>query len=181
MSVMESKNHIILTALGADQPGIVSKISKAVYDCACDIVDSRMIALGGEFALMVQVTGPWNNVAKLETALKGLEQSLGMVIQTKQTTVKKRQRDVVPYEIEVVSLDHPGIVYQLANYLSSRQINIEELSTETYSAPHTGSPMFSVKIIVGLPSSVSLAEFKDNFLDYCDELNLDALIEPFKT
>ena len=118
------------------------------------------------------------SLAKMGSAIKTLEQGLKMNIQPKQTTSKQRASDIAPYEIEVVSLDHPGIVYQITDFLSARRINIEELSTETYAAAHTGSPMFSVHIVVGIPSAQSIAEFKDNFLDYCDDLNLDAFVKP---
>ncbi|MBT5654613.1 MAG: hypothetical protein HOI80_03820, partial [Alphaproteobacteria bacterium] len=44
----------------------------------------------------------------------------------------------VPSE-EVIALDHPGIVRKLAEYFDERQINIEDLDTGTYAAPHTGT------------------------------------------
>ncbi len=75
-------------------------------------------------------------------------------------------------------MDHPGIVHQITEYFSSRQINIEEMETETYAAPHTGTPMFALTMTVAIPTGGSLAQLKDDFYELCDQLNLDANLDP---
>ncbi len=169
-----------IAALGADKPGLVSDITHFIFDYGCDIEDSRMIAMSGEFALIIQVSGVWNAVAKLESSLPVLENRLGLKLMSKRLSLRQKNTELLPYEIDVVALDHPGIVYHLANFFSERKINIEELSTSCYSAAHTGAPMFSVHMEVGIPGDIQLAELKDAFLDFCDNLNLDAAIEPIK-
>jgi glycine cleavage system transcriptional repressor len=82
--------------------------------------------------------------------------------------------------VEVVALDHPGIVHSLAGFFSQREINIEDLITESYAAPHTGTPMFSVHITIGIPSNLHIAVLRDEFMDFCDSMNLDAILEPVK-
>ena len=92
----------------------------------------------------------------------------------------KRQGDTLPYAVEVVAVNQPGIVHHLASFFASRSINIEDLVTRSYSAPHTGTPMFSVNLAIGIPSSMHIAMLREEFLDFCDELNLDAVLEPIK-
>jgi glycine cleavage system transcriptional repressor len=86
----------------------------------------------------------------------------------------------MPYAVEVVALDHPGIVKKLASFFSQRNINIEDLSTTSYAAAHTGTPMFAVNMTVGIPSNLHLGTLRDEFMEYCDSLNLDAVLEPIK-
>jgi glycine cleavage system transcriptional repressor len=74
-----------------------------------------------------------------------------------------------------------SIVYSLTNFFSSRSISIEDLVTRSYSAPHTGASMFSVNIVIGVPANTHIAMLRDEFMDFCDELNLDAIMEPIKT
>jgi glycine cleavage system transcriptional repressor len=88
---------------------------------------------------------------------------------------------LVPYSINVVAMDHPGIVHNLANFFALRGINIEELSTDTYPAPHTGTTMFSVNMTVGIPADTHIPTLRGDFLDHCDSLNLDAIFEPSRT
>ena len=62
-------NYLVITALGKDKPGIVDKLSMAIMDCGCNIEDSRMMVMGGEFAVMLMVGGKWNELVKLEDSL----------------------------------------------------------------------------------------------------------------
>jgi len=173
--------YLVITALGSDRPGIVDEFSKIIAEQECNIEDSRMSVLGGEFAVMLLVSGNWNTIAKLESQLPGLEQKLGMTIVSKNTEPKKPLSKAVPYVADVISMDHPGIVNNLANFFSSRNINIEEMSTSNYAAAHTGTPMFSVHIEVGIPADTAIADLREAFMDFCDNLNLDAVLEPLKS
>ena len=176
----KKRSFLVISALGRDRPGIVNTLSGAILDQDCNIVDSRMAVLGGEFAVMLLVEGRWNTLAKIESSLPDLEKKLGMTIIAKRTEERSHGRNLLPYAVEVVALDHPGIVKNLAAFFSDRNINIEDLATHSYAAAHTGTPMFSVSMTVGIPAALHLGTLRDEFLDYCDQLNLDAVLEPVK-
>jgi len=173
--------HLVITALGTDRPGIVNSLAKSIADHECNIEDSRMTVLGGEFAMMLMVSGNWNTIAKLQDAMPTLEEQLGMTIICKQTTSRQQGQKILPYVAEVIAIDHQGIVKNLANFFSRRQINIEDLSTTTYAAAHTGTPMFSVHMEIGIPATQSISALREAFTDFCDDLNLDAVLEPMKS
>jgi glycine cleavage system transcriptional repressor len=82
--------------------------------------------------------------------------------------------------VEVIAMDHPGIVHEVASFFSDRQINIEDMETDTYIAPHTCTPMFTLSMTVSIPSSLSLSQLREDFYDFCDSQNLDATIEPVR-
>lgn len=174
------ESFLVITALGRDKPGIVDKLSEAVTNCDCNIVDSRMTVLGGEFAVILMVSGKWNQLAKLEDALQGLRESLELTITSKRTEPGEPATDLMPYTVEVISIDHPGIVYELAHFFSKRNINIQELNTTRYSAAHTGTPMFALHITANIPADIHVASLRDEFLDFCESQNMDATIEPMK-
>jgi glycine cleavage system transcriptional repressor len=77
-------------------------------------------------------------------------------------------------------MDQPGIVHNLASFFSQRQINIQEMVTSSYAAAHTGTPMFAVHMTVDIPASLQISVLRDEFMDFCDQLNLDAVMEPVK-
>ncbi len=171
-------NHLVLTALGADRPGIINQLSSTVFDCDCSIADSRMTVLGGEFALILMVSGNWDAVAKLEAMVPTLEAQLDLTIVSKRTDPRDNNQDKIPYEVEVVALDHPGIVNDIAKFFSEQGLNIENMETECYAAAHTGTPMFSITMVVSLPADISIAQLRDDFTGFCDDLNLDGSMEP---
>ena len=171
-STTKRTDQLVLSALGADRSGIIEELSRAVLDCGCNILDSRMAVLGGDFALLLQVAGNWNTLAKLEDQLPGLEERLSLKISSR--------RDLMPYAVEVVAMDQPGIVHHLARFFSQREINIQEMITSSYPAAHSGTPMFSVHLRVGIRGNIRISDLREEFAEFCDNLNLDAVIEPVK-
>ena len=171
---------LVISAIGADRPGIVNRLSMAVLDHNCNIVDSRMTVLGGEFAIILMISGSWDAIARLEQVLPKTGEELGLTVISKRTEPRGTSTNLLPYLVEVVSMDHPGIVYHVANFFSSRNINIEDLSTGSYAAAHTGTPMFSMHMTISVPADQHIGQLREQFSEFCDELNLDAILEPAK-
>lgn len=174
-------SHLVVTAVGTDRPGIVNGLSKAITDCGCSIEDSRMSILGDEFAIILLLSGPWNAVAKAESALLKAADELDLNLYTKRTEPRQPRPNLLSYHVEALALNQPGLVHRVAEFFSSRQINIESLNTSAYNAAHTGTPMFAMSLTINVPATIAIAELRDQFLDFCDELNLDGMIEPVRT
>ena len=165
---------LVISALGADRPGIVDELSNIIYNHSLNIEDSRMTVLGGEFAILLLVSGDQASIDAIQTQANDIEQALQMRLLIKVTTEPGPIDNAIPYSVEVAALDHPGIVNNIASFFSERNINIVDLQTESYSAPHTGSPMFALHMTVGISADTNIAKLRDAFMQICDELNLDA-------
>ncbi|MDJ0939972.1 MAG: ACT domain-containing protein [Woeseiaceae bacterium] len=171
---------IVLSAIGSDRTGVVQDITKVILGCGGNIEESRMTTLGSEFAVLMLVSGNWHTLNRLERGLEKLEDGDELTFTIRKTGEKKAQEDRMPYAVDVVSLDHEGIVFGLANFFASREIEIADVATRRYAAAHTGSPMFSVQMTVNVPADVNLAQLRDDFADMCDRMNLDAILDPVK-
>ncbi len=174
------KQLVVISAVGGDRSGVVHDLTRAVLDCGGNILDSRMIALGSEFAMLLLVSGSWHTLARLESELKKVEDQSGLSLSMRRTEERAPRSDMLPYAIDVVCLDQPGIVFHLASFFASREIDIAEMATRSYSAAHTGAPMFSVQITVNIPGNLQISALRDEFMDFCDHMNLDAIMEPVK-
>ena len=171
---------VVLSAVGVDRAGVVNDLSKVILDCGGNIEESRMTALGSEFAMLLLVSGNWAAIGKLEKALAKLAQDKPLSINIRKTDTRSMSENSMPYGIDIVSLDQPGIVFRLANFFAARDIEIADLSTRKYAAAHTGSPMFAIQMSINVPASVSISHLRDEFHDLCDQLNLDAILDPVK-
>ena len=178
MRTETENSHLTITAFGPDRPGLVERLSGSITDSGCNIEESRMSVLGGQCVIVILATGPWHALSKLEAQLDGLGKSLGLTLHHERTG--KRAEPAIPYSVELVTPDRPGIVRSLAAFFARNGINIEELQSSTYPAPHTGSTSLSVVMTVGIPSNMHIATLRGDFLDYCDSLNLDATLEPVR-
>ncbi len=176
----QMQNFLVITAVGTSQPGLVDACASAVRDAGCNLLDSRMTVLGSEFALLMLVAGTWNAIVKLEDSLPRLEKKHRLHVFAKRTAPRVPATNLMPYAIEVVSSDRPGIVADVAQFFSARDINVEDMHTAAYPAAHTGTPMFSLHLTISVPTDTSIAALRGEFLEFCDQLNLDAIMEPVK-
>lgn len=168
---------LVISALGNDKPGIVNELSKAILDQGGNISESRMTVLGGEFAMMLLVTGNNDCIDNIISKLEETGQNLNLTLIAKETQSQESNNKRLPYQITVVSMDHPGIVHNISDFLSNRDLNIEEIETQTYPAAHTGTPMFSLDMTISVPADSSVRSLRDEFIIFCDDLNLDASLE----
>ncbi|MCG8317245.1 MAG: hypothetical protein MI976_28835 [Pseudomonadales bacterium] len=173
-------DYLVISALGSDKPGIINRLSEKAVLNNCNILDTRMTVLGGEFALLMLISGSTDTLAELEPQLEQEADHLGLTLTLKRTTPKAAQSQNIPYAVNVVALDNPGIVHEIAKFFSDKAINIEEMQTGTYAAAHTGTQMFSLEMSVNIPTGQSLASLKEEFIHFCDDKNLDATIEPLR-
>lgn len=171
---------IVLSAIGTDRSGVVKDISKAILECGGNIEESRMTSLGAEFAVLMLISGNWHTPAKLEKALDELTSRHELVINLKKTGSAATQDDCVPYGVDVVCLDQPGIVFHLSDFFASRNMEICDVATRRYAAPHTGAPMFAVQMTVSVSGKAPIGQLRDDFHELCEQLNLDSIFEPVK-
>ena len=75
-------------------------------------------------------------------------------------------------------MDNPGIVHKLANYLSQHSINIVNMQTNSSHAPHTGTPLFMLDMLVDIPAGKDINQLTDEFTILCDDLNMDVDFSP---
>ena len=180
MSTEPKPTFLVINAIANNRTGFVNDLTRIVAESGCNIEDSRMLVLGETFAVIMLTSGKWNAAAKLETQLETLAGESGAAIRAKRTTQAAAPDHLLPYSIDVVAMDQPGIVHRFTRFFAQRAIPVQELMTHRYSAAHTATPMVSVHINVGIPAATHLAALRDEFLDFCDQLNVDAIMEPIK-
>jgi glycine cleavage system transcriptional repressor len=171
-----NKTYLVLTAVGPDRPGLVSEIASAIHGAGANLEDSRMAILGGEFALLLLLSGPEAAAVAVETAARPLGEKLGLHVLTKRTG-RSQPKDFLPYRISVTGFDRPGIVLLVSEILARRGVNVASLESHLSYVPESGTPMFVLEAELQVPSEVALAELRRELSAQCDEENLDLSLE----
>jgi glycine cleavage system transcriptional repressor len=170
---MADKNHLILTAVGPDQVGLVEKISEFIARHSSNIEDSKMAVFCGEFALIILISGEGGNLHKIANHYRELEIETGLAIAIKTPTSRKPAESFLPYTLTASCMDHPGIVYQISGILSSFGINIESMETKTYAAPVSGTPIFRLEANISIPTRININSLRERFAAIQKEENID--------
>ena len=174
---MTDKAYLVLTAVGPDRPGLVNEISQLIHRSGANLEDSRMAILGGEFALLLLISGPEAALAAVEQTGPALGDDLGLKLMLKRTLRQATARDFLLYEIRVTGVDRPGIVYAVASALAKRGINVASLDSRVGYAPLSGTPMFTLEADLQIPSEVALSELRRELSAICDDENLDFTLD----
>jgi glycine cleavage system transcriptional repressor len=172
--------HLIIIVLGGLRAGSINELIKAISHYGCNIVDSRISTLGQEFAANLLITGTWNAIAKLEASLPLLEKKLELSILQRRTDLPEPEPELLPYSIYITALDIQGIIYKITQFLTTEKLAINGLYTTSYIAPYTQAPMITLTISVSIPMAAHIADLRERFMLFCDDHNLDVIMEPQK-
>jgi glycine cleavage system transcriptional repressor len=175
-----NENHLLINAYTTHPQSPLLAVTRRISDSGCNLVDARLSTVGRDVSVTALATGSWDAVAKLETMLGRLEREEGLKLVFYRTGPKQVQSNLLPYIVEVVAADKPGILFQLADFFDRQGITIESLHCSRYRAMQTGADMFSAQVTIGIPSDMHIAALRDDFLEFCDHLNLDAIMDPMK-
>ena len=175
-----NENHLLINAYTTHPESPLLSVTRRIADSGCNLVDSRLATVGRDVSMTALATGSWDAVAKLEAMLGRLDREEGLKLNWYRTAAKVSQSNLLPYIVEVVAADKPGILFQLADFFDRQGITIENLQSTRYRAMQTGAEMFSAQVTIGVPSNMHIAALRDDFLEFCDHLNLDAIMDPMK-
>ncbi|MEO6599700.1 MAG: ACT domain-containing protein [Polyangiaceae bacterium] len=174
---MSQKCYLVLTAVGPDRPGLVNEVSSLVLAAGANLEDSRMAILGGEFALLMLLSGDEAKMLEVEARSAGLGERLGLRVITKHTTSQQVASDFAPYRLSVTGVDRPGIVQRVTAVLASRGVNVASLESRLEFAAESGTPMFVLEAALQIPSALALADLRGEFATACEEENLEFSLE----
>lgn len=179
-TVLPNGNHLFISAYGTHPKSPLLAVSRRIHDSGCQLLDTRLVTVGRDVVLAALAGGSWDAVAKLETLLERLARDENLRILHYRTGEKPSQSRLIPYVVEAVAADKPGILFQLAEFFDRQGISVEALQSSRYKAMQTGAEMFTAQLTIGIPSDMHIATLRDDFLDFCDHLNLDAILDPMK-
>ncbi len=172
--------QLAITALGNNPINFMAEILAAVGDCKCNILEIRSTCLAQATAAYLLVQGNWNQIAKLEAALESIERKLAIKVHSLRPEPRNKQGEFIPYSLETLSLDRDNVVESITTFLLARDIAIEEIIASSYQAPYIQNTVFSSKFVILIPPQQHLLSLREEFMDFCDQLNIDAILEPIK-
>ncbi|NWG14534.1 MAG: hypothetical protein HXY20_13490 [Acidobacteria bacterium] len=170
--------QLIVNAIGPDRPGIVGEFTGHLHAGGANVLDSRMVNLRGQFAIIVLFEAGDEAAARLQHSLPALAKEMGLTLTITETEPHPRPLQGIPFKLKTYSMDQPGIIHQVSDVLRARGVNIEELAARQESAPFMGTPLFLMEMKVTVPTGIPIRELRSELQSLCDSLNCDIDFEP---
>jgi glycine cleavage system transcriptional repressor len=170
-----------MSAIGRDRPGIVADLADLIYECDCNLEDSRMTILGSEFAVLLLLSGQGDDLERrLSSGSKRLEWE-------KRLTVFIRPLDEppppvgepprgTPLECVVTGVDKAGIVARVARTIAEQGANIVDLHSDLRPEPESGTPMYTLRVRLVVPPDRDVRALRQALERVAGELRVDLTV-----
>jgi glycine cleavage system transcriptional repressor len=122
-------NHwYMLTLVGKDRPGIVAKVTAALFDGGCNLGEASMMRLGGNFAIMLMVDFERSSKA-LTDLISPVAESLDLHLHLDRIEGRLHQHVEPDVRVTVYGADRAGIVARVTGSLAEAGLNITDLES----------------------------------------------------
>lgn len=136
-------NWYMLTLIGKDRPGIVARLTTALFEAGCNLGETSMIRLGDNFTVMMMVNSRQDE-AGLRRLLEPVSAELQLVLHIDAIEAGLYQRPVPNVCILVHGADRAGIVSQVTVRAAEAGLNIVDLESDV--AGTDASPIYILQI-----------------------------------
>jgi len=119
----------MLTLIGKDRPGIVARVTRALFEAGCNLGETSMLRLGNNFTIMMMVkseAGPDG----LQAVLQPVVDTLDLILHIDAIQAKLHQRPVPDVRILVHGADRAGIVAEVTGQAAAAGLNILDLESD---------------------------------------------------
>lgn len=172
--------QLAITVLGNKPNDFIAETLSAVSVCQCSVLELRTSNLTQITAVYLLIDGNWNHIAKLEGMLDAVAKRLLMQISFLRPESDSPMLEGVPYTLETISMDKKDLLLAITSFLTEHGIFVEEITASRHHAAFFNNTVFSTKFILLVPENVRILSLREEFLDFCDNLNIDAILEPAK-
>ena len=172
--------HLVITLTGPDQVGLVERFTRLVLDYQGNVAESRMVRLGGVFAMLVHVILPDDTFEAFRERVRGLRaEGYKLTTNLAEDWDANQYAGWMPYQISLRGADHEGILHGVAEHLAKKGVNIESLETNVVQAPMSGVNLFMMDAVVLAPPDVTLHECQKTLEEIGDQMNVEIQVSPY--
>jgi glycine cleavage system transcriptional repressor len=160
------EQFLVISALGPNPMELANVLSRAAFENRCAVVTSRLSRHGETSALVLQVGGSWDALARLEGPCRAWQEARPDPRRGAQRDQEVRPQALMPAYVSAAY--RPDIINELCQFFLDHRVELEAMTCDTYLAPQTGSSMLNAQFTVILPAGTQISWLRDQFLDFAD-------------
>ncbi|KOO14519.1 MULTISPECIES: glycine cleavage system protein R [Vibrio] len=174
--------HLVITAVGTDRPGVCNQVVHLVTQSGCNIVDSRIALFGNEFTLIMLLSGNNAAVTRVETTLPLLGQEHDLITIMKRTSTHAHLDNAYTLEVFVESEDKPGLTEKFTHFFAQKNIGLSSLSAQTIDKDKINAEtnQFHIAITATVDSECNLMQLQEEFDNLCQQLSVQGSLNFIK-
>jgi len=124
----------MLTLVGVDRPGIVARVTRAVFEAGGNLGEASMLRLGGNFTVMMMISAD-EPQTRLGRAVAPVASELGLRFHMDPLDGGLHRHQVPNVQVRVIGADRSEIVARVTGALADTGFNILELESDVAGTP----------------------------------------------
>ena len=124
------EQFLVISALGANSMELTNVLCRASHENRCSVISTRLSRHGEYSALVLQISGSWDALARLEGTLPGLAKKHAFIITQTRSAAQEVRPQALPYVAYVSSVYRPDILNELCQFFSDHKVELENLRGE---------------------------------------------------
>ncbi len=174
------EQHILIQAMVENPLEFSTRLCRLCQECRCAIISNRLTRHTGLSALTLEVTGSWDALARLESALGGLKKREEILLHYSRSQPTIGTSQSMPYVVYVNARYQPDTLTELCVFFNGLDIELQNITYDSFVAPQTNTLMLNATMTLEIPVDTQISWLREQFLDFAEALNLDAMIEPWR-
>jgi len=176
---------VVITGVGRDRVGIVAELTSVLFKCGCNLLDSSMTLLRGEFAIILMASLGQVGLKELKEELARVQEKMSFTLQIRalsQEELEDSDKCAAQARIYIVSVygaDKPGIVANVTARLAALKFNITDVET-TRTAPAGKSDAKSVFIMIiegTAPAELTRSTLEEKLKETASSMGIDVTVQ----
>lgn len=126
----------VITGTGQDRVGIVAELAEFLGNHGCNLMDSSMTKLRGEFAIILMISFPGEDFAAFKSGLDAKQAELGLTITVRELEpgdMNEPAKSDRFFMVRVYGADRVGIVASVTRELAKLSLNVTDVQTKMIS------------------------------------------------
>lgn len=176
--------RIALTFIGKDRPGIIARVSRALSESGCNIEDTTMTILEGEFTMILIASVPGSRAeGRLKRAFEQCKRQWGLhhfwkTLPEGLVRGEKHPPGSQTYVLSVMGKDRTGIVYETSRILAQSGLNITDLNSKILGEGKKS--VFAMVLEVDAPKGFNFKRLEPAWKRLRARLKVDVNIKPLE-
>ena len=164
---------LAIAAIGRDRPGIVASVSRVLFGLGCNVEDSSMTLLRGNFSMMLVIACPDElTVAAATIALQPACDELGLTFSVLEVDDRASVGEPT-HVLTVYGGDKPGILMATTELLAADGVNITDLNSRLVGDVR---PVYALILELEVPPTVDVAGLDTRLQTIASEIGVDVVL-----
>ncbi|GAB4366844.1 MAG: glycine cleavage system protein R [Methylohalobius crimeensis] len=172
--------QLMITALEPTGIRLFERMLAGIQENACYVLESRMSRLGDGCACYFLVEGNWNHIARLESVLSGLQPQAHLFFNRVPDSAAEKKSGELLYVADLVARDNDEVLNDVARFFTLQGVVLQDLRSSRYGVPYLDGSVCTMHLLLRIPEGISMLSLRDEFLDFCEQMSVDAILEPIK-